>query len=96
MSEVLGGIINEKQTWEEVTAVLQDCRRYLTEFGSVEPSALVGRINAALLNLGRHKDERCYLWQLQGVNGARIRRGETPLTYTQFLAGSDDTGDDQQ
>jgi hypothetical protein len=33
---------------DEMFEVLQDCRRYLTEFGSVEPSQLVRRIEAAM------------------------------------------------
>jgi hypothetical protein len=34
-----------------VTEVLRDARRYLTQFGSVEPAALLQRIDAVLTNL---------------------------------------------
>jgi hypothetical protein len=71
----------------EAEDVLQDCRRYLTEFGSVEPSSLVRRVNEALTAIRRERDERCYLWQLASVNGIRIREGGQPLTYSQFMSG---------
>ena len=76
-------------TMESAVEVLADCRRYLTEFGSIEPSGLVFRIDGALRDLRQQKDEQCYLWQLATVNAARVKRGEQPLTYSEFSAGSD-------
>jgi hypothetical protein len=74
-------------TMAEALEVLGDCRRYLTEFGSVEPSQLVRRINSLLTTLNRQKDEQSYLWQLATVNASRVKAGEQPLTYSEFMAG---------
>jgi len=71
----------------EALEVLQDCRRYLTEFGSVEPSQLAYRVNGIVASLKRQKDEQSYLWQLATINAARVKRGEQPLTYAAWLAG---------
>lgn len=38
-------------TTPAVIEALQDSKRYLTEFGSVDPTLLAGRIDAALANL---------------------------------------------
>lgn len=76
-----------EQTMGEALEVLSDCRRYLTEFGSVEPSGLVRRLNEILATLKSQKSEQCYLWQLATINAARVKRGKQPLTYTEWLAG---------
>jgi hypothetical protein len=76
-------------TMNEALEVLHDCRRYLTEFGSVEPSQLVYRVNRIAATLSRQKDEQSYLWQLATINAARVKRGDQPLTYGEFLAGGE-------
>lgn len=75
------------ETMEEALEVLGQCRRYLTEFGSVEPSQLVWRINSIVTKLSRQKDDQSYLWQLATVNAARIKEGRPALTFTQFMGG---------
>lgn len=74
-------------TMGEALETLLECRRYLTNFGSVEPSQLVRRINSITTALSQQKSEQSYLWQLATVNAARVKAGEQPLTYTEFLAG---------
>lgn len=73
--------------FDEVNEALSDSRRYMTEFGSVEPSQLVYRINAAQTAMGRMKDEWCYREQWVSANIARFERGEEPVSYTMFMAG---------
>jgi hypothetical protein len=74
----------------EALEVLMDCNRYLTAFGSVEPSQLVRRINSITTKLSLQKSDQSYLWQLATVNAARVKAGEQPLTYAEFLAGDCD------
>lgn len=83
-----GGVTEENAPdFAEMLDVLEDCRSYLTEFGSVEPSSLVRRVNTALTNGKRAKDDRCYREQWAHANGVRAERGEAPLSYSMFLAG---------
>lgn len=79
----------EAPDFAEMLDVLVDCRRYLTEFGSVEPSSLAFRVRTAIANGRRAKDDRCYREQWAHANGARAARDEPPLTYSQFLAGAE-------
>jgi hypothetical protein len=74
----------------EALEALADSRKYLTEFGSVEPSALVRRISAATANLSRQKDEVFYRDQWRTINAARAERGEEPLSYALWRSGADE------
>lgn len=82
-------LYEKPEPFTEAIAVLDECRRYLTDFGSVEPSQLVGKINATLTMLGREQDERCYRWQHESANRRRGDEGKPLLTYGMFQSGSE-------